>query len=186
MCSNNITPRTFTYINADFPDIEQYELPAYLADSKFTTGNGTKFMQDDPSSTVYSFWIGTNDLGVYAFLSDAQVNGTNIEDYVDCVYEQIERVYNNGGRYFVLMNVVPLNLAPLYATPENAGIGANHYWPDKPMNLTEISFRMMEQVVGVNAVYKYRTPFEVVIERRYPGAHFAVMDMHGLVSDNHL
>jgi len=139
-------------------------------------------MNATPSSTVYTFWIGTNDLGNYAFITDSQVNGTNIEDYVDCVYDQVQRVYDNGGRYFVLMNVAPLNLAPLYATPSMGGVGANQYWPQKPQNLTEISYRMMEQVVGVDAVYKYRTPFEAELNRRYPGSHFAVMDMHGLVS----
>lgn len=139
-------------------------------------------MSDDPSTTVYSFWIGTNDLGNYAFLTDSQVNGTNIEDYVDCVYDQVDSVYNNGGRYFVLMNIAPLNLAPLYATPSTGGVGANQYWPDKSSNITEISYRMMEQVVNVNAVYKYRTPYEVEVSRRYPGAHFAVFDVHDLVS----
>lgn len=136
----------------------------------------------DPDSTVYSFWIGTNDLGVDAFLTDSQVNGSTIEDYLDCVYDQVQRVYDNGARYFVLMNVVPLNLAPLYAVPSQGGVGANHYWEDKPSNITEISYRMMEQVVLVNAVYEYRTAFAAVINRRYPGAHFALMDVHGLVS----
>lgn len=182
VCSNDITPRTLTY-PALFPAIAQYELPAYLADSNYTLANGTKFIDQDPSTTAYAFWIGTNDLGNNAFLTDSQVNGTNIEDYLDCVYDQIQGVYDNGARYFVLMNVVPLNLAPLYALPANGGVGANHYWPQKPSNLTEISYRMMEQVVGVNAVYKYRTPFAAQVARRYPGAKFAVFDVHGLVSN---
>ena len=41
---------------------------------------------------------------------------------------------------------------------------------------------MMEQVVTVNSIYDYRTPFEVVIERSWPGASFAVYDVNGLVS----
>lgn len=182
VCSNDITPR-YLGDGIDFPAIAQYEVPAYLADSKYITPNGKKFLKDSPNNTVYAFWIGTNDLGVDAFLTDSQVNDTDIEDYLDCVYDQVQDVYQNGGRYFVLMNVVPLNLAPLYATPADGGVGDNEYWTDKPSNITEISYRMMEQVVGVNAVYKYRTPFDVVIKGRYPGAHFAVYDVHGLVSD---
>lgn len=123
MCSNDITPRTWTSINAPFPAIAQYELPAYLADSAYIEPNGTRFMLDDPASTVYSFWIGTNDLGNYAFLTDSQVPGTNIVSYLDCVYNQIQRVYDNGGRYFVLQNVAPLQLTALYGLPGAGGVG---------------------------------------------------------------
>lgn len=41
---------------------------------------------------------------------------------------------------------------------------------------------MMEQVVTVNAIYKYQTPFVAKISNSFPGAHFAVMDVHALVS----
>ena len=182
VCSNDITPRTFSYINAPFPAVEQYEVPAYIADSQYIEPNGTKFMADPAGSTVYSIWIGTNDLGNYAFITDSQVAGTNIVNYTECVYNQLQRVYDNGGRYFVLQNVAPLNLAPLYGLPSAGGVGANQYWQDKPSNLTEISYRMMEQVMTVNAIFKYETPYVVELTARFPDAHFAVMDMHGLVS----
>ncbi|GAB7352044.1 hypothetical protein MBLNU459_g2554t2 [Dothideomycetes sp. NU459] len=251
VCSNAITPRTWTSINADFPAVAQYEVPAYLADSAVVEPGGangssngtTMFLVQDPATTVYSFWIGTNDLGSYALLTDSQVPGTNIVTYLDCVYDQVQRVYDNGGRYFVLQNVAPLQLTALYGLPGEGGVeheeeeeeeeeeteeeckgrrtrqgsgkterqeqnktrekrdqekrktkqltvhppnpGPNHYWPDKPANLTEIHYRMLEQVVLVNAVYAYRTPFALDIARRYPGARFAVMDMYGLFADIH-
>lgn len=128
-------------------------------------------------------WIGTNDLGNYALLTDSQKRGTTIVDYVSCVYSMLDGFYHAGARYFVLMNIVPLQLAPLYATPENGGVGANHFWPDKGGNLTEISYRMWESVATVNDIYKYQTPYEILIARRYPGAHFAVFDVNGLVTD---
>lgn len=126
-------------------------------------------------------WIGTNDLGQGAFLTDSQVRGKTILDYIECIYSAFDQIYRNGGRYFVLMNLAPLQLAPLYATPENHGVGPNQYWPDKPRNITEVSYRMWEQVVNINAVFKYQTPYELLIRRRYPGAFFAVMDMYRLV-----
>jgi hypothetical protein len=61
-------------------------------------------------------------------------------------------------------------------------INFNQYWPDKPKNHTELNGRMMEQVVTVNSIYDYRTPFEVVIEKNFPGASFAVYNVNGLVS----
>lgn len=80
------------------------------------------------------------------------------------------------------MNLAPLELAPEYAAPPN-DVGPNQYWPDKPKNHTELSGRMMEQVVTVNSIYDYRTPFEVLIERNWPGAEFAVFDVNGLMLD---
>ncbi|KAJ9629894.1 hypothetical protein H2203_002278 [Taxawa tesnikishii (nom. ined.)] len=187
VCSNEITPRWFSAINAPFPDIAGYELPAYIADSHYVYPNGTKFMNDVPSSTVYAIWIGTNDLGNYAFITDSQVPGTNLTSYVDCVYDQISRVYANGGRYFVIMNIAPLELAPQYSPPSKGGLNATQYWPDKTNssggNITEISYRMMEQVETVNAIYDYRTPFAAVISDKYPGAHFAVYDVNALMTD---
>jgi hypothetical protein len=158
----------------------EYEVPAYVADSHYIS-NGKPFLDIPPSETVYSIWIGTNDLGVYAFLTDSQVAGKTIPDYTECVYTALDRVYANGARYFVLMNAIPLQLTPLYATATDGGVGANNYWPDKPSNLTAVAYRMWEQVATVNDVYKYQTPYELLIARRYPGAHFAVMDMYSLV-----
>ncbi|KAK5133805.1 hypothetical protein LTR08_007235 [Meristemomyces frigidus] len=180
VCDNNITPRWFSAIDAPFPAIAQYELPAYLADSAYHYPNGTKFMTDPVDATVYAIWIGTNDLGYSAFIQDEQVAGTNLTTYIDCVYAQLARLYAAGGRNFVLMNVAPLNLAPIYeAEPFSAG--DNQYWTNRTDNFTETSGRMMEQVVAVNAVFEYRTPFEVLIGGGWAGASFAVYDVNGLV-----
>ncbi|RAH56722.1 GDSL lipase/acylhydrolase family protein [Aspergillus piperis CBS 112811] len=182
-CSNKITPRTTSF--GLYPSVLEYEVPAFTADNAYhIPSTGEKFLQNDPDSTIYSIWIGTNDLGNYAFLTDSQVANKTIPDYVDCVFNALDGVYKAAkGKYFVIMNMVPLQLAPLYATPENGGIGANNYWPDKSGNFTEISYRMWEQVSTVNQVYDYRTPFEWVVGKRYPGAKVAVMDMYSLISD---
>jgi hypothetical protein len=181
VCSNNITPRTYPPMKAWFPSVLEYEIPAYLADSEFVDPSGKRFMDIEPNETVYTIWIGTNDLGNSAFLTDSQVSGTTIPDYIDCVYNVLDMVYDNGGRYFVVMNLVPLQLTPQYATPENGGVAATPGYPNKGSNITEISYRMWEAVATVNEVYHYRTSFEAVIAIRYPGAQLAVMDMYGLV-----
>ncbi|KAG9531219.1 SGNH hydrolase, partial [Aureobasidium melanogenum] len=183
VCSNNITPRTFSSINADFPDVDGYEVPAYLADSKYVYPNGTKALDIPVDSTVYSIWIGTNDLGNYAFIDDSQVAGKVIPDYIDCVYQQFSRLYDSGARYFVLQDVAPLQLTPQYGLPSKGGLNATQYWPEKPANITEVWGRMLETVTTVNDVYKYRTPYEVLLAKEFPGAHFALMDMYGLMTD---
>ncbi|TKA54230.1 hypothetical protein B0A49_12900 [Cryomyces minteri] len=183
VCSNEITPRILNAIHANFPSVKEYEIPAFIADSKYVEPNGQKYMKNPADSTVYSMWIGTNDLGDKALLTDSQVPGKTIVDYTNCVFEQLDSIYANGGRYFVLQNIAPLQLSPLYGLPENGGVGPSHYWPDKPSNITEVSYRMKESAVTVNDIYKYQVPYELIVANRYPGAHFAVMDMYTLISD---
>ncbi|KAL2818159.1 GDSL lipase/esterase [Aspergillus cavernicola] len=183
VCSNYITPRTYAPINAPYPSLLEYEIPAYIADSKHVTSSGQKFMDAGADETVYAIWIGTNDVGNNAFLTDSQVPNTTIPDYLECVYEALDGVYANGGRYFVIMNLAPLQLAPQYATPEHGGLAATPGYLSKGSNITEISYRMWESVVTINEVYHYKTPYEAVIAHRYPGAQLAVMDTYGLISD---
>ena len=174
-CSNSITPRIEPQTQIPYPSVLEYEVPAFLAENR---------LHKRPSeSTVYTIWIGTNDLGYEGFLTDSQARNATVATYVDCVYHALDTVYAEGGRHFVLMNLAPLHLAPLYAVPEHGGTTAeeSQYWTSKPENITEVSHRMKDQVVMINQVFAYRTPYELLIARRYPGARFAVMDMYGLV-----
>ncbi|KAJ4291671.1 hypothetical protein N0V90_009566 [Kalmusia sp. IMI 367209] len=187
VCSNAITPRWFASINAPFPDIASYELPAFLTDSKYVSPNGTRFFTGTPEDTVYAIWIGTNDVGNNAFLTDSQVAGKTLADYVSCVYATVDALYNNGARHFVLLNLAPLELLPQYATPARGGLNATQFFPDKPKfaggNITEISFRMLETVATVNAIYEYRTPFQARVNASWPGAHVADFDVSALIRD---
>jgi GDSL-like Lipase/Acylhydrolase len=186
VCSNSLTPRTFLpQINFLFPSVLEYEVPAFLADKAFLgpSTNITGPLGIDDDKTVYAIWIGTNDLGNDAFLTDSQVKGKQITDYINCVYASLEKIYAAGGRWFVLMNVIPLNLAPQYALPSNGGVPADKYFKNKAeKNLTEISYRMMEQVGLVNEAFEYRTPFEVKVGDRFKDANFARFDVHNFVS----
>jgi hypothetical protein len=182
VCSNAITPRFFSAIDAPFPAVKEYEVPAFIADSHYVDRKTHKPALDIPSSqTVYAIWIGTNDLGNYAFLTDSQVKGKTLVDYVNCVYGAIDSLYRNGARNFVIMNVAPLQLLPQYAVPEAGGRPATQYWPDKKGNLTEISYRIWENVVTVNDIYAYKTPYELKVAHRYPGAEIALFDTYSLV-----
>jgi len=160
----------------------EYEVPAYLADRKVINANDRRpFLDIPPAETVYSIWIGTNDLGSDGFLRDSQIAGKTIPDYTDCVFSALDQIYENGARYFILQNLAPLQLAPLYATPERHGV-FNLKNGNSSTNVTEISYRMWQIVTTANAIYDYQTPFELLVQKRYPGAHFAVMDMYNIVS----
>lgn len=181
VCSHAITPEIFKITHELFPDINTYGIPAFFADSQYTLPNGTKFMHISPESTVFAIMIGGNDVGAYAFLTDSQVPGKTIPDYVDCVFEQIDRLYQHGARYFLLNQLGAMYLAPQYAMPATGGLKATQYWPDKYSNTTAASQRMLEQVALVNAIYELRTPLEVEYQRRYPGAQFALVKLEALV-----
>jgi hypothetical protein len=120
-------------------------------------------------------------VGAGAFLTDAQVPGKTLPDYTNCVFSALDKVYANGARFFILQNVIPLQLAPLYATPERDGVYAIQEG-NNSTNVTEVSYRMWESVRTVNDIFKYQLPFELLIQNRYPDAQFALMDMYSLVS----
>ncbi|KAF2159214.1 carbohydrate esterase family 16 protein [Zasmidium cellare ATCC 36951] len=176
VCSNNLTPRTAVSGNLSFPypSVEQYEVPAFLADSTYTVG-GKEFLDIPTEDTVYTIWIGTNDVGTGAYLSDSQKTG-DLTSYVDCVYNQFSRIYQRGARKFILMNLAPLHLAPLYALPS---VGNNGTY----QNATETSYRMLETVKTVNAIFAYRTPFQAMISNDFPGSQWAVYNVHDLLTD---
>lgn len=133
VCDNKLIYRYLASIFGPFPDVV-YEVDAFIADTEYvnaSTGTNTLYTDRTADNTVYSMWIGTNDLGDYAFLTDSSLNGTVIPDYVDCIFDRFDGIYGAGGRYFVLMNTAPLQLSPLYGMPEAGGLAASRYWPDK-------------------------------------------------------
>ena len=185
VCSNLESPRTFSTINAPFPDLELYEIPAFLADKAFVNSStGAGYFQPplNASNAVYALFDGTNDVGNYAYLTDSQVPGNTLVSYTDCIYSQIDKLYASGGRFFVLINLFPLDLVPQYANLSAGGVTADKFWPDKPSNVTLYWERIVESVATVNSIFQYRTPFEALVANRYPGANFALYDVHSLVS----
>jgi hypothetical protein len=134
VCSSTQIGRYLASIDAVFPGVIEYEVPAFIADASYvnaSTGTNTLYTDRYDNNTVYSMWIGTNDLGVGALLQDTQLAGTNITTFTDCVFEAFDGLYSAGARYFILMNTAPLQLSPLYGVPSAGGIGNNHYWPNK-------------------------------------------------------
>lgn len=101
----------------------QDQIPAWLG-----TANATHL---NAGTTVYSNWIGTNDLGYDGFLGASEPKGYNITSFVECNWDVMDVIYANGGRYFVVLNTAPLELTTLYAAIGENGVGNNHYWKNK-------------------------------------------------------
>lgn len=91
-CSNNLTFRPF-------PSVFESQLPTYFAEVQ----NGS--LRLNPEETVYTLWIGTNDVGVSALLTGGQAPGVTIVDTVSCAVNWIKTLYKSGARNFVFQNV---------------------------------------------------------------------------------
>lgn len=181
VCSRQLTPEVIPATGQLFPDVDSVEVPAFFADSNYTLPDGTKFMDISPKSTVFAIMIGGNDVGAYAFLTDSEVRGKLLPNYVDCVFDQVQHLYDHGARYFLINKLGAMYLAPQYGMPDAGGVAASQYWPDKYSNTTAASQRMLQQVATVNAIYDFRTPLEVVYQKKYLGASFALVDLEGIV-----
>jgi len=185
VCDNNQIYRYQDSINGPFPDVVE-EVQAFVADTKYinkSTHTNTFYPNRRADNTVYSIWIGTNDLGVDGFLTDSSLHETTIPDYVSCIYNRFDGIYKAGGRNFVLFNTAPLQLSPLYGMPEAGGLKISHYWQNKWPNTTEVSGKMKEYTKLANSLFSYRTPYELLVARRYPGASIAIFDVNSLMTD---
>lgn len=177
VCSTGLTPT-----GPATTGIEQYEIGAHEADLKVES-NGKKLLNILPEDSVYAIWIGTNDLGRHGFIDDMQAQGKTLNDYVKCIFRQLDGLYKLGARRFVIMNNIPLNLVGMYATLDKGGYpsGKDQYWPDKPENITTINARMEELVLNSNSGFLSKTSYEFSNGKRYPQAEAALFDTHQLV-----
>lgn len=180
MCSDSVTQHFLSNINGPFPSILDYEVPAFRTD----LGYRGLYPDRRPDNTAYALWIGTNDLGIDGFLGDKQVRGATIPDFVECVWKALDGVYRLGGRHFVLLNVLPLQLSPMYASVDNGGTGNNEYWGNKATyNTTETQDRMEQYLSSANSMFATGAPYNLLVKRRWPGATVSLLDVHSLLLD---
>ena len=169
-CSNSLTDRPF-------PSVFESQLPAFFAEK----ANGS-LAALKPEDTIYTLWIGTNDVGVGALLTGSQTPGVTVVDTVTCAVNWVQTLYNSGARNFIFQNVsevgnganvsdaycrilqmVPLEAAPLYLVNSYP----NHYWTAQ-RNTTEWSVFMRELTTSGNALSKLMLQ---ALAPRLHGAH---------------
>ena len=92
-CSNNLTDRPF-------PSVFESQLPAVFAEK----ANGS-LAALKPEDTIYTLWIGTNDVGDNALLTGHGAPGVTLVDVVGCAVNWVEVMYNSGARNFIFQNV---------------------------------------------------------------------------------
>ncbi|ROW04461.1 hypothetical protein VMCG_05000 [Cytospora schulzeri] len=179
-CSNGYISRYLAAIGKPFPSVVDDQLPSFVADVQVQA----LYQNRTAENTVYALWIGTNDLGFGAFLTDSQAPGTNITTYIDCVWSVFDTIYSTGGRRFVLLNNAPLQLSPTYAAQYKGGAGDNSFWPNKTLyNETEYEYKMLEYTQVANRLFDYGVAFELLVKARWPGATFDILDVNSLLTD---
>ena len=90
-CSNNITHTTQSVFDV--------QLPLYFAEK----ANGS--LKLDPAETMYTLWIGTNDIGRDALLTGGGAPGVTVVDTTACAVSWITTLYKSGARNFIFQNV---------------------------------------------------------------------------------
>lgn len=91
-CSNNLTFRPF-------PPVFESQLPTFFSE----VANGT--LKLNPSQTIYTLWIGTNDIGSNALLTGGMAPGVSLVDVVECSVNWIKVLFDHGARNFIFQNV---------------------------------------------------------------------------------
>ncbi|KAL5511906.1 hypothetical protein ACEPAH_5124 [Sanghuangporus vaninii] len=161
-CSNNLTYRPA-------PSVMESQLPLYFTEVQ----NGTLHL--DPVETLYSLWIGTNDVGRYALLTGNQMPGVTLVDVIECATRWVRILYESGARNFLFQNMIPLEKTVLYS---NISYPNRYYTLER--NSTEWSIFMTELTTTGNALSK------LMLEQyasSLPGAHIGLFDSHSLFSD---
>lgn len=59
----------------------------------------------NPDETIYTIWIGTNDLGANALLTGSDAPDTSIVQVRQCTVDVLKILYESGARNFIMQNV---------------------------------------------------------------------------------
>ncbi|KAJ7471170.1 GDSL lipase/esterase, partial [Mycena galericulata] len=160
-CSNNLTFRPF-------PPVFESQIPLYLAEKS----NGS--IRVPAEETIYTLWIGTNDLGVSALLTGSDP-GVSLVEVTECMVNWVKVLYENGARNFIFQNMIPLELTILYS----ANSYPNRYWAFE-RNTTEWSVIMTEMTRSGNRLTQLMLQ---ALAPTLPGSHIALFDSHSLFQD---
>ncbi|KAH7106651.1 carbohydrate esterase family 16 protein [Auriculariales sp. MPI-PUGE-AT-0066] len=163
-CSNNLTYRPF-------PSVMESQVPLFAEQLH----NGSVKLK--PQETVYTLWIGTNDVGAAALLTGDGVPGVSVVDTTSCAVNWIKKIYALGGRNFIFQNMIPLETIPMYSPDAYY----NRYWSFE-RNSTAWSVSMAELTKSGNAIAKLLLQD---LAPQLPGAHIALFDSHALFTDMH-
>ncbi|KAL4965969.1 uncharacterized protein BDV14DRAFT_199420 [Aspergillus stella-maris] len=170
-------------VDVEFPTIFEDQLPQFTTDLEYPQ----LYEGEDgrtAANTVYTVWVGGNDLGVGGFLNGMNEENTTLASLVECNFRVIDEVYATGGRQFVVFGTHPLHVAPMYLPEEQQPIPIeNSSWP--PMSsygLGDYITLVREYAVSVSTMLKFGVPYQR-LEGSWPGATVTFFDAQQLIVD---
>ena len=99
----NLTLAPFAHHGAVCLDVFSSQIPFYN-EEKANGSLGTL----EPDETMYTLWIGTNDVGPSNLLVGKQRAGLEtLVDAVTCAVNWVSMMYQSGARNFIFQNVSP-------------------------------------------------------------------------------
>ncbi|KAL1727935.1 GDSL lipase/esterase [Schizophyllum commune] len=164
--------------NLPWPSVLEEELPAFYNDSSNGTldGSAPGVLGDiAPDNTLYSIWLGTNDVGAGALLTGEAPEGVTVVDTVACTVNWVKTLYDKGARNFLFQNMNPLEKTPMYS---RNGKPTGTWTASK--NATEWNIMIHELTTAGNKLA------ELMLQQLVPtldGAHVALFDSHSLFND---
>ena len=100
------------------------------------------------------------------------------------MWDVLDRIYETGGRYFVVVTQGPVQHFPLYKAVERGGVGDSRGWENKTSyNTTAYEEKMMQYVRSVNTMINQGAVFNLKVKDRWPGATVVIYDTYTLMSD---
>ncbi|KAF8066945.1 GDSL lipase/esterase [Lyophyllum atratum] len=150
-----------------FLSLFEGQLPLYFEEKRNRT------LKLDPNETIYTLWLGTNDVGANSIVSGN--TKASIVDVSACLVNWVKVLYESGARNFLFQNMIPLEATPLYASQTYP----NFYWSAQ-RNTTEWNIFIRELVLSANALTKLMLQD---LAPKLPDAHVGLFDTHGLFTD---
>ncbi|KAL1747186.1 hypothetical protein HDZ31DRAFT_80656 [Schizophyllum fasciatum] len=153
-----------------WPSVFEDELPVFFNDSESGALGDLA-----PDNTLYTLWLGTNDVGAGALLTGEAAPGATLVDTVACAVDWVRALHERGARNFVFHNMNPLEKTPMYARdgrPTGTWTAAK--------NATEWNIFIQELTTAGNKLA------ELMLKQLVPtleGAHVALFDSHALFTE---
>lgn len=175
-CSGKLTPRIFKpVLEAQVPEYSANVTTKGKSGTTYIIGKNGSYVPLASKDTMYSIWIGTNDVGVGTLLTDP-LPDVSVVNTTACVFDWVQALYDQGARNFLIQNMTPMWLLPMYS-PNGYD---TKYW-NQPHNQTEWSIFIAELVRAGNELQALRTKY--IAPSRFPGARFGIFDSHRLFKD---
>ncbi|KAL1747174.1 hypothetical protein HDZ31DRAFT_32543 [Schizophyllum fasciatum] len=164
VCSTSVTASVY-------PSVLESQLPAYFA----SVENGTVPEGAAADITLYTLWVGTNDVGAWGLLEGRAVGEATVVDTVHCAVDWVRRLYERGARNFLWLNMIPLALTPIYSPQAYP----NKFTP-AVKNATERNIVMKGLTTAGNKLGEF---FLKDLVLNLDGAHVGLFDSHALFTD---